>query len=65
MVHSNDNRKSTQSERQTLQGEEKERGEGEGRNTGILVEKRQKQRQKEMTGERRNNLTQGLLCNKL
>lgn len=29
MVYSNDNRKSTQSQRQTLQGEEKETGEGE------------------------------------
>lgn len=32
MVYSNDNRKSTQSQRQKLQGEEKETGEGEETN---------------------------------
>lgn len=53
MVHSNDNRHSTQSERQTLQ-EEKERGEGEARNSDIWW---QKQKQKEMTGVETNNLT--------
>lgn len=52
MVHSSDNRNSTQSERQTLQ----ERGEGEGRNTDV-VEERQKQKQKEMARVKTNNLT--------